>query len=59
MRTWTDFIDGCPRCKSADITLVETEVFGFEYTESYVCGDCGFKWDDVFKYNRSYEKDEA
>ena len=59
MRTWTDFLDGCPNCKSTDIELTETEVFGFYYTERYVCRDCGFKWDDVFKYAMSYERDEA
>jgi transposase-like protein len=58
MRTWVDLYDGCPNCKGTEVVLIETEVYGFEYVEGYECLGCGFKWDDVFTYSRSYESEE-
>lgn len=58
MKTWHDLYDGCPRCKGTEIALVDNEVYGFEYVEGYKCLTCGFKWDDVFRYDRSYTEEE-
>ena len=58
MRTWTDFVDGCPDCKSTEITLLESEVFGTEYKEHYECLECGLMWCDVFEYDRSFVEGE-